>query len=364
MKLIYHDLNSNNEESPIDNEIISLSKGQTVFIVCPYLNLVYLKRIIDISKNWKLITDINEWVYSLNINQRKEIKKLLLNQKGKIKHISSLHAKVLITEKNAIIGSANLTESGILKKIEMSVLFNEVEKITELLDWFNILWEKGTILSGKKVEAIDNIKYVKPKKSTIINNIHNELIFQEARMKKIDNGFNYEDESDNYLIKGIQKLKNSRAWIESYFNLLDDLIKELHIEKNSHKISFSITNRFRISFIIGNRYIILPQKKAEIRVIMPLEFEKNISSYPEAELLGYFTKKGKREALYVSLKYDDEIAFDYTISKYLIQSAMDEWNRTEKSRFREKHSRKYFKAIIDKNYRQIILNKAYERIMV
>jgi phosphatidylserine/phosphatidylglycerophosphate/cardiolipin synthase-like enzyme len=140
MKLIDHKTSDNNPYSPFDSEIVSLANGQDLLLVSPYIGLSYLKRLIKISKSWKLVTDFQEWIISHpNKSKRFEICDFISENFENIKHITDIHAKVLITDTSAFLGSANFTEKGIQIRTEMSISFSETEKVEELKKWFNLL---------------------------------------------------------------------------------------------------------------------------------------------------------------------------------------------------------------------------------
>jgi len=63
MKLIYHNLeNIEPNVSPFDQVVQSLIKDNNISIACPYLNLEYILDIINLSHDFKLITDVKQWL--------------------------------------------------------------------------------------------------------------------------------------------------------------------------------------------------------------------------------------------------------------------------------------------------------------
>ncbi len=158
IKLIYHDLNNQVEISQFDNEIVNLVKDKDIKVACPYINLEYFKRILNICKDWKLITDLSELFSSLkNSESKNEMSDFILNNIKKIHNCPSLHAKVIITDEKIFTGSSNLTIQGITKNIELSILIDDCENNKELNSWFNNLWDKTELKESYLKSEIENI---------------------------------------------------------------------------------------------------------------------------------------------------------------------------------------------------------------
>lgn len=123
--------------SPIDEAIDQMVRGQHVDIVCPYIGLPYLKRIIKQASSWRLLSDVDQWIISQAQNSRSKIYDFITAHSESIRHYPDLHAKVIIAENKALVGSANFTEKGMTKRIEMCTLFENKRQVEELRDWFN-----------------------------------------------------------------------------------------------------------------------------------------------------------------------------------------------------------------------------------
>ena len=71
-KLIYHDKESSiGCISPFDKTIIELMKNRSVSIVCPYIGIDYFDRITQLTNTWRLVTDIEEWIFFITKKQEK-----------------------------------------------------------------------------------------------------------------------------------------------------------------------------------------------------------------------------------------------------------------------------------------------------
>lgn len=143
--LLYH-LTSLGETqiSPFDASILKASKQSFVKITSPYIGIRYLKRIIDSSFGWSLISDIEAWLSSLSYRDRESAWSFIKENLEKIHHYPGIHAKTVIGSKLAYIGSANLTSTGILSRTEMGVLLETDGQIRELNSWFDEIWNQTT----------------------------------------------------------------------------------------------------------------------------------------------------------------------------------------------------------------------------
>ena len=142
IRLLYHRFNSPPDQvSPFDTAIMDMVNGHELRIACPYLGLYYLKRMVDRSTNWQLLTDVPEWLTSeRSPASREEIITYILANREHIQHCNDLHAKVLIAGSRVLLGSANFTVKGITGRTEMAVRFDGGEQVKEVRDWFDCLW--------------------------------------------------------------------------------------------------------------------------------------------------------------------------------------------------------------------------------
>lgn len=172
--LIYHDVNEPTSNSRFEKEIIGIAQENELRLAFPYLNVDYLKHIVEISTSYRLLTDVDEWLLSLSKAERCKAVEFMDRDSQYIRHVENLHAKVVIGPKSALIGSANLTRAGLAERTEMSVLIEEGEKIEELEKWFDELWGKARTISG----TISN-------KSTLLAHIKDLPTNSQSGIKKL-----------------------------------------------------------------------------------------------------------------------------------------------------------------------------------
>lgn len=153
-RLVYHTPESaSGGVSPFDEAVIDTVTDGDVSIACPYFTLSYLKRITGLSKSWRVITDVEEWLALRGPNTRSTIQDFIAHHTDKIRHVSGLHSKAVIGSERALIGSANLTNAGILRRREISVLFEKEPQVLELQEWFDHLWSESTPIDLDELDS-------------------------------------------------------------------------------------------------------------------------------------------------------------------------------------------------------------------
>ena len=99
MKLIYHHPKEKYSRSPFDIAIADIVKGQFIRIACPYIGLDYFKNsIVTQCSDFILLTDVNELISSCrNYSSIDELMTFIKKYQNRIKHLSGLHSKVIIS---------------------------------------------------------------------------------------------------------------------------------------------------------------------------------------------------------------------------------------------------------------------------
>ncbi len=139
-KLIYHRPGAGAETSPFDEAILEAAKQGGVKIISPYIGLSYLRRIISIAGDWVLISDIEAWLSSLSTRARPATWLFIRENLDRIHHCPAIHAKTVIGESLAVMGSANLTSAGILARTEMAIVIDDPGQVEEMNAWFDDIW--------------------------------------------------------------------------------------------------------------------------------------------------------------------------------------------------------------------------------
>lgn len=360
MKLIYHNIDDSDQYSPFDSELVKLANEQNLCLVSPYIGLQYLKRLTKISKSWQLITDFEAWIISHpNKKQRFEICDFINDHFDNIKHIPDIHAKVLITDNSAFLGSANFTENGILVRTEMSVSISEQEKVDELKNWFQSLWSIAIDFNQKQLYDFiiqnENAK-PQPKIKKLKSPFPNQK--RKSTLVPLDSFLKTDKDYETELIKAIKKTKKDKIWLNKYFDLVKEILTDLEVEANSPKITMSVTKDLKMPISFGQRYIVCPRhRKDSIGLILPLEFRDIVADYPIAVINDdyFYDKKENQEALWVDFESDIILTDDTFLFAQWKNAARAELDKTMYSGFRKAHNPFYYKAAMDYSYRQTII---------
>lgn len=156
--LLYHSPTGKRGASPFDSTILDVVQGNAIKIISPYIGLSYLERIIKTSSSWRLISDVEAWMSALNHKERVRTGEFIHKNIGNVRHLSGVHAKTVIGPKMAYMGSANLTNIGILSRTELGIRITEDAAIEELHVWFDALWHVTTEITSEQIhEIIDRI---------------------------------------------------------------------------------------------------------------------------------------------------------------------------------------------------------------
>lgn len=141
-QLLYHAPDNPNRESPFDRAIVQVAQDQEVSIISPYIGLKYLHRLIGISKSWRLISDVLEWLSATPVRERGEVFQFLEEHNGLVHHYPAIHAKTVLSSVGAYTGSANLTDAGVMRRTEFGVLLTDPGQVHEIKEWFDALWNQ------------------------------------------------------------------------------------------------------------------------------------------------------------------------------------------------------------------------------
>ena len=126
------------------NAIVETSKE--LRLVSPYLSVEVLENLTNQRDFW-LITDLD----ACGVGD--ELKDFLYRHKDRIRSVRGVHAKVVLGDNSALLGSANLTRNGLCRRFEMACEIHDGEQLEELRAWFDDLWKRGAkAIDGERIE--------------------------------------------------------------------------------------------------------------------------------------------------------------------------------------------------------------------
>jgi len=284
MKLIYHE---NQDSKSLDKspfykaieDIVKNANNNIIKIVSPYLDIdIINNNIIKNSTNWQLITDIKALILSYKKKNLNNLKDFLENNKKNIYHCKNIHAKVLIFDNKALLGSANFTTMGLEKRDEMSILIEEKEEqeqVKKLNKWFDSLVIKDSInldfgnISEKLNTCFDSI--IKDSINLDFENLLDEFIKQTE--EEIDKGITFKNDFFEISKKFKEKLINK--------NKFNKTLKSLKLDK-----SLSIENINNLDNIKKIKNI------NDLDNILKINYERTLKEYKENDnkTMTYFDK--------------------------------------------------------------------------
>lgn len=353
-KLIYHDPKHNNIISPFDHTLIEIIKDKEIKIACPYMSVYYINKLITLCKDWRILTDLNAWIYSqTSIKQKRNIYDFLMGYQEHIHHYPELHAKVIITDSNLFLGSANFTDSGIFKKNEMSILITDDSNIHEANQWFDAWWEVTNFPSKEELEeAVESNNY---------SNFKEDLVKVKSKAPKINTSevplysstSNSEKSilkiSEISLINYLQKWDNNQ-WEWDFFEMIKKAIDLSALSKKDKYLTLTLTNSGSITFQINNRYVLKSHsygKPELIGMMLPLEFRDYINKYKdEIHEIEPFTHNKSEVALWVLFK-KKKLVFDDIINNLWKEAITKEINRKYLSPYKRFHQELIFDIAMD-----------------
>jgi len=148
MRLVYHPVPKDSTSSGIYEAMRDVASSTSeVLFVGLYINLSQIDAIRD-GREFRLVTDIEEAI------THGSVREWCKEHQGAIRHVRGLHAKAVIGEGMALLGSANLTPTSLERRFEMCALTDDVGQVEELKTWFSALWHAGEEVGNSRMEAV------------------------------------------------------------------------------------------------------------------------------------------------------------------------------------------------------------------
>ena len=176
--------------------------------------------------SFKLLTDVNE------LNSVSASSMMLLKNRGLIRSLAGLHAKIYVIDNNCIIGSANLTRTSFTKRYEAAILLSPNESI-KAIKLFESFWERGKKISDTELQIQDKSKNVKDdegfnKGLVTISKLYKTIFIKEKSLGKKYLSYNSIVEQFKDFAKKYEVAIGKRLWsdvpiyyeVDSFLNYL------------------------------------------------------------------------------------------------------------------------------------------------
>jgi len=371
-RLTYHsEDNDARSESPFDKAIREIADSDSVWLVCPYISPDYLRSILANTDEWKVITDVEAWVGTFGGSSRREIQKLVESNQDRIRNIRDIHAKVVISEDSAILGSANLTEKGVTGRREMGVQFEEDDLIEELQNWFLSLWSKSSPIDLDEFQNhIQSLSATPTTHSGTTSSVTSEAPRVNASFVKQDalseDDLESDDEAWETLVNILQ-MAPSQEWADSFFDLLSDVILTWELESDDPRLVTSIAQNDRIAVSINNRYVLgaFPADKPSTGFIIE-DGTKNVESLIEEadEYMAFEALSGENEddtPHWVEYRGYPKRMMSDSFRRGWMKAISDELERASGSPYQRYHEPLVYRMALDEEYREQILRDAFNK---
>ncbi len=372
IKLVYHTQESTSGGvSPFDQVIVQIVAGEDTLIICPYINLGYLERIIDLSKSWRVLTDVEEWFSSLSHSKRVTAQNFIDQHLENFRHVKALHAKIIIANQKALVGSANFTISGITKRVEMSVLFEKEPQVETLRKWANSLWIRSSPINIDELQTCVQSIPSRPPINETKSHVTSHVSPIRAKLKPVKQHKNqiittYGEATSEQLVKRV-RWAPSREWIDDYFDLMRILLETTGLTNEDARLVTSIPqSHWFLPVSINNRYVLATRRKREqvlIGIICGPEFELLPEFQNKAVSYGRFKPlRGESSGdtpFFVRFKNAPQILKSLRLKESWLDAASLETQRAKSSPYRRFHQSIVYRTAIDLNYRKEILDKAF-----
>ncbi|ELZ94588.1 phospholipase D-like domain-containing protein [Haloferax sulfurifontis] len=369
-RLLYHtEEGYNRGESPFDRAIRETADSEEAKIVCPYISPTYVKSILRDVDNWRIITDVVAWVGAFHGESREEICKFIEEHQDRVHHFRHIHAKVVLSDDSAVLGSANLTEKGVVGRTEMGVEFNEEAKIKELREWFTRLWSES---SPVDLEELDELIHTSPSGSSTHSRPTSltsdaprvNASFVQDTEPPIAGSIEVDDDGHRALVNRVQ-LAPSREWADSFFDLLSDLIAATGLTEDDSELVTAIPQKKRISISINRRMVLgaFFTGKAKTGFIIGEETENLDELIEKADgYLDFSANTGEDEEKtphWVEYEGTPERMLTPTFRREWMKAAICEAQRASGSIHQSSHQPLVYQAAVNQNYRNQVLNEVF-----
>ncbi len=283
-KLIYNPVQpSGLSFSPFLDCFRKALESDDLCIVCPYICLDYLKEIQEAKCMARLITDAKELV-AVNGGNFQDFKNFLRStydpSQTWLRSVPGVHAKLILQNDKAILGSANLTHFAFERRHELWVEINDLKINTELRRWFEKLWE-----ISKPILA-DSLSKPSRSSSSIVDEVvtaeGKQMLKRLAKLRSLPQknvSHSKSPESTNEydrLLRVVRKAP-SRQWIEKLLVSGRSILVALSLDSSDPRLAVTITQKEnRIGVNIGNLRIFLietTRRRIQLLQSTPLQLE-------------------------------------------------------------------------------------------
>jgi hypothetical protein len=371
MKLVHHtDESRNGGASPFAEAIQELTASEQLSLACPYINVEYLRSALEHVSSWRLLTDAKAWLAGQNAGKRASIQEFVERHHESIHHVEDLHAKAIIGDGGALIGSANFTDKGLWKREELSVLLDDPENADELRAWFDGLWSSSDPVKLDELDAYIRTApaapsgashHSTPSFTSNAPKVRASRATDESSGQQVSETVEDED-AHRRLVEQVGKAPN-REWIDHHFELLREILSATDMSVHDPILFMSITKDGKLHTTINNRIVfgIQPFQNRTL-FILPPDMDQIDQLITQAVHVDDFKEGGKNTPYLLGFNDGLKRVADSSFRRGWRRAALSEVDRGwDESPYRKKYTHEpvVYRAAVDHEYRERILDEAF-----
>ncbi|WP_162224302.1 phospholipase D-like domain-containing protein [Halorussus salinus] len=359
MKLLYHDFDGNGGVSPFNDTLEELSNAESLAIASPYITLSILRELIDSCESWRLITDVQEWMRTQSADQRDSTIEFIKKNRESIHDCRNLHAKLVVGDATAFIGSANLTDAGLSRNAEIGVRLDDESETAELQQWFEQLWSHTELTDFSELQTYaDDVQSTTDYPTVSMTNtgpsINNSLPFSKPSSTPV------EDTQHEDLVEAVEHTP-SKEWIEAYFDWISKLIDFTGLDEGDERIATTVPTSRKIAVNVNQRYVLTAYlDQAQIGLMLPgdsiavTELSEYISDF------GQFSTPSDTDPYWFEFPTPLDVHITNTIEEDWQRAVQTEMSRAERSSHRNSHNPAVYRTAVNREYRKKVLSKSFQ----
>ena len=288
---------------------------------------------------------------------------------------------MLLAGNRALTGSANFTAKGITGRVEVSVLFEDCEQVSELRAWYELLWEQT-----KPVEEGDLRACVgglpQPTSSATRVSLPSTFAGVKSRFRS-DRNISESPDAENDLVERLRQAPD-RAWAEGYLNLAKRLVEDTGLDENDPRLVMSLPQGKSLPVTINRRYVLTafrlheaarekqwlvpdyvnPPGHAVVELILPASMKRKIDALPGVIRHGSFDPGFSGETKetvprFASFGVASGFDFGPEVLNGWRESLLSECDHGRASPFRKSHAPAVYRTVTDVTYRGQLLDRAF-----
>lgn len=156
-------------------------------------------------------------------------------------------------------------------------------------------------------------------------------------------------------IKTLQK-NGTRIWLNTYFNSLQLLLQNLHLNTDSPALAMNVTRAYGLHANIGQRWITKPYEGKYIGLLFPIEADETAFN---CKLHFYFGTNKVRTVKFVLYPLKENEQLPEKLFSLWLHACKSELDRTTKSGYKRFHSDLFFETVMNNELRNEIFDEAF-----